>query len=87
MTTFVCEINPVVAFKYSGAKYCLIKSKGSNVFKEVNLPKSILYNSDRIWRIEDNGAVDFVKNRYSGIMTPVDQKELTIALLSAVCYN
>ncbi len=87
MITFVCEINPTYAKQNGLNRYYLAKAKNANWQKETNLHRSLLYGSDRVWRIYENGTVDFVKNRFTGIMTPADQRELTLALLSAVCYN
>tara|TARA_R110000851_G_C12829834_1_gene540560 strand:- start:135 stop:374 length:240 start_codon:yes stop_codon:yes gene_type:complete len=38
----------------------------------------------RVWRLdEDNGAVTFVKNRLTGTMTAVDEKEFLMVQLMA----
>ena len=57
------------------------------VFTSYEEPLSLSYASDRIWEWDrKTDTARYVKNRYTGIMTPVDPKEFMLIQLRAEEY-
>ena len=48
-------------------------------------PHKLGYTADRIWAWDpETDKVEFIKNRYTGTMTPVDQREFLMVQIAAV---
>lgn len=43
--------------------------------------------ADRVWKMDSDGTVTFVKHRHTGLMTAVDMKEFALVQYAASCYN
>jgi hypothetical protein len=57
------------------------------VFTSYAMPDSLTYGSDRIWEWDrETDSVRYIKNRDTGIMTPVDRKEFLLIQLRAEEY-
>ena len=45
-------------------------------------PLTLLHHSERVWQ-EQGDTVKFIKNRHTGLMTPVDVREFFLVKLQA----
>lgn len=82
--TLYYEINPIVEHFFNSPYF----------FQRVADPKrnkygnpKIMQNSDRVWKLTDDGTVTFIKNRHTGLMTDVDMREFALVQYAALCYN
>jgi hypothetical protein len=74
---FYYELGSIIADnKFGGHRY--FHSYSSEMSHGTN--SRVGYMSDRIW-LENNDTVKFVKNRHTGIMTPVDMREFFLVKL------
>ena len=46
-----------------------------------------MQSADRVWKLDEDGTVRFVKNRFTGLTTPVDMKEFALVQYAASCYT
>jgi hypothetical protein len=87
-----CELKKAVADeRFDGVRYWVFNETpvrrpwGSEMqqHRQRSSVRELLEKSDRTWKEHDNGAVTFIKNRFTGIMTPVDMREFFVVKLRA----
>lgn len=88
MKVLYYEVSDSMILKLGG-KYFWYKNKNKiNEYSLVQGPSAVTYGSDRIWEWDkETDTVRYIKNRNTGIMTPVDSKEFLLIQLQAKEYQ
>lgn len=76
--------NVTYVYEFEGKAVSFYKLPSYGIKKGIEASAQHTAFATRVWVIEPGKPARYKKNRYTGIMTTVDERELTLVLLQAV---